>query len=140
MGGRVLAVDPGSRRIGLAVSDSDRRVALPLEVIPAGESSIEVIARLIREYEVGEIVVGLPLRLDGSEGRAAAGARAWAERLRERVAIPVHLFDERLTTVAADRALTSTGMGGRRRRKVVDRTAATLLLQTYLQAGGRERS
>lgn len=129
---RVLAVDPGTRRIGIALSSPEGTMALPLQVIEAGPSAVPGIVALAKEYEAGEVVVGLPKRLDGSEGPAAAQARELADELRRHLDVTVHLLDERLTTAAADRALREAGAGGRRRRQTVDRSAAAMLLQSYL--------
>lgn len=131
MGGRILAVDPGSRRLGLALSDPDGVVALPLEVIKA-EAGVERVGEIAREHLVVEIIVGLPLRLDGSEGPEAAEARKLAADLGRRLSIPVRLVDERLTTVIADRAFDEGRVGQRKRRPVVDKVAAAVLLQSYL--------
>ncbi|MBI2709956.1 MAG: Holliday junction resolvase RuvX [Actinobacteria bacterium] len=138
--GRVLGLDLGSRRIGVAVSDAGRRLATPLTVIErSGDRSTDHhrIAALAAEEEAVVVVVGLPRSLDGADGPAAAAARAEATELaavlRDRGGgIPVELADERLTTVEAHRRLAESGMGGRRRRKVVDRAAAALLLQAWL--------
>lgn len=132
--GRVLAVDPGSRRIGLAVSDPEGTVALPLGVVPAGFDLVARIGEIAQEHEVIEIVVGLPLRLDGSEGPAAHDARRLAGRLEEELPVKVSLVDERLTTAAAGRALDEGEVTGRKRRGIVDQVAAALLLQGYLDA------
>lgn len=130
--GRVLAVDPGQRRVGLAVSDAGGTVALPLEVIPADKDVLKRIGEVAIQNLVDEIVVGLPLRLDGMEGPAADQARRLASDLERSLGLPVKLVDERLTTKAASRALHEAGVRERRGRKVVDKIAATLLLQTYL--------
>ncbi|MGH2704707.1 MAG: Holliday junction resolvase RuvX, partial [Actinomycetota bacterium] len=111
----VLAIDPGTKRIGIAVSDPDRKLAFPLEVIERKAGWIDRVVGLLDEREVEEIVVGFPRRLDGSEGPAAEQARALAEALAARVDIPVRLVDERLTTAAADRAL--IGLGHRAPRR-----------------------
>lgn len=135
----VLGVDPGTRRIGVAISDSEQKFALPLEVVDvSGTQHIERLVTLANEREVKEIVVGLPIRLDGSEGPAAEQARRLAEDIEERVDVPVVLVDERLTTVQAGKNLSTSGVNSRRARGVVDAVAAAVLLQTYLDS--RKRS
>lgn len=138
---RRLAVDPGSARIGLSRSDEEGRVAFPLTTLHGlrGEAAVQAVAEHARSSAVGEVVVGLPLRLSGQEGMAARRARRFAAAL-ERVlgGVPVVLWDERLTTVAATRALREAGLRAREQRQVVDQTAATLLLQSYLDARGRD--
>jgi len=135
---RVLGVDPGTVRVGLALSDPDGRVATPRRTLePRGsEDAVRLVAEVVREEEVACVVVGLPLRLDGGESTASRRARRFADQVREACGVPVELWDERLTTAAAQRALREAGVGGRRGRQVVDRVAATVLLQSYLDARG----
>lgn len=130
---KVLAIDPGSRRVGVAVSDPGGTVALPLTVLETTEP-LDQLVELIQEQSASEVVVGLPISLDGTEGPAASGARELASELSNRVEVPVHLVDERLTTAAAVKALSELEVSERRRRKVVDKVAATLLLQSYLDS------
>ncbi|MGH2768834.1 MAG: Holliday junction resolvase RuvX [Actinomycetota bacterium] len=133
----VLAVDPGSRRIGVAISDPDGKVGFPLDVLQRSGDWLGRLAELVRERDVGEVLVGLPRRLDGSEGPAAEQARALAAALASAIPVPVRLVDERMTTAAADRALAAAGVRSRRRRRVVDGSAAALLLQSYLDTSPR---
>jgi putative pre-16S rRNA nuclease len=133
MPGKVVAIDPGTRRIGVAVSDPDGKVALPLGVIEA-ESIEDELIPLITQQGANEVVVGLPKRLDGTDGLAAQSARELAALLQSRLEVPVRLVDERLTTAAADKAFTEMDVSERKRRKSVDKVAATLLLQTYLDS------
>lgn len=132
----VVGVDLGSKRIGVAVATSG--VATPLEAIErtADTPDASRIAAIAAERGATRAVVGLPLRLDGSEGEAAAGARRFGDALRA-AGLEVVLWDERLTTVEAERSLKAAGAGGRRRRRVVDRTAAAVILQAYLDAQSR---
>lgn len=134
MSGAVLAVDPGSRRVGIAISDPSRKFAIPLTVLGAGESLADDIAEIVAERAVTEIVVGLPIRLDGGEGPSSKGARRLAKELEGRLGLPVTLVDERLSTVEADRALSATGRDTRRRRASIDRSAAAVILQTFLDS------
>ncbi len=142
--GRVLALDLGGRRIGVAVSDSDRRLATPRTTLArtgdAGRDRGRIVA-LVAEEEARLVVVGLPLSLDGNDGPAAAAARGEAAALAADLAplgVGVETFDERLTTVSAAGALTGAGVPARRQRSVIDTTAATVLLQAWLD-GARRR-
>lgn len=131
--GRVLGVDYGSRRIGLALSDPLGLTAQPLVVLPNREKTIFAeIAELARRHGVIRIVVGLPRRLSGEEGPAAEEARVFGERLSQEAGIALEYADERLTTAAAQRVLSETEMSGAKKRAVVDKLAAALILQTWL--------
>lgn len=133
--GRVLALDLGDVRIGVAISDPDRRLAVPLGTIHTGApADLKAVASLVREHDVALVVVGHPLLLSGDAGDRARHAEAFADALRSVLPVPVALQDERLSTVEADRALREAGASGRRRRAVVDRSAATVILQAYLDA------
>jgi putative holliday junction resolvase len=137
--GRVLAVDPGSRRVGVAVSDPTGTIAQPLAAVPAEPAAtlVERLAALAREHEAETLVVGLPRRMDGGLGPEAKAARALAQELRRASGLAVALMDERLTSVAAERALLAGGASRARRRQLSDQVAATLILQSYLDARGR---
>ncbi|MBV8432578.1 MAG: Holliday junction resolvase RuvX, partial [Solirubrobacterales bacterium] len=126
---RVLALDLGTVRIGVAVSDATGTLASPLTTVPRSPAAHAAVADLVAEEGAELVIVGLPRNMDGSLGPAARAAEAEAEELRGRLAAPVLLVDERLTTVAADRALAAGGRSGRRRRQVVDQAAAAVLLQ-----------
>lgn len=131
--GRVLGLDLGDVRIGVAISDAGRRLAVPLGTIHTGApGDMKAVASLVREHGVTVVVVGHPLLLSGEAGSRARHAEAFADALRSILDIPVVLHDERLSTVEADRALREAGAGGRRRRAAVDRSAATVILQAYL--------
>ncbi len=135
---RILGIDHGERRVGLALSDEDGRIAQPLSTVPRRDPKVLLtdLAEIVREREVSRIVVGLPLMLDGREGASARRARRFAERLEETTGVTVELWDERLTTVAAQRALGEAGVKRAGQRAMVDRVAAALLLQSYLDARG----
>jgi len=137
---RILALDPGSRRIGLAVSDPTGILAQPLDAVERsrGRDWAGAILILIEELEVTEIVVGLPLHMDGSEGESAANARQMAETLRSRAKVPVTLWDERLTTVAAEKMFRESGVKTRQARRHIDSVAAVLILQGYLDRRAKE--
>jgi putative Holliday junction resolvase len=133
---RALGVDPGSRRIGLALSDEDRIIASPLSTlhVTGREQAAREVAGVVKEHAVTQIVVGHPLRLDGTEGEAARLARWFADRLHALTKVPVELWDERLSSVGAQRALRSAGVKAKDQRGKVDRVAAAMLLQSYLDA------
>jgi putative Holliday junction resolvase len=140
---RVLALDLGSKRIGVAVSDLTGTVASPLTVLQRSRSrrhDHERVAALVRDEEAELVVVGLPLTLSGEEGPAARGARAEAEALATLIEVPIETFDERLTTVTAERALASAGVRGPARRQVVDKVAAAVILQSFLDRRAGSRS
>jgi putative Holliday junction resolvase len=133
----VLGLDLGDARIGVAISDDDRRMAVPLGTIHTGApADLKAVAALVDEHAATLVVVGLPLSMSGERGSAAAKADAFADALRSILAVPVELQDERLSTVEAERGLRDAGVSGRERRKVVDRTAATVILQAWLDAHG----
>jgi len=135
MEGRVLAVDPGSRRVGLALSDEARLLASPLRTLEAEPASTlsERLAAVAREVGAVELVVGLPRNLDGSSGAAAASARSLADQLKRSTRLPVSLHDERLSSVAAERHLVAQGVRRERRKGLVDQLAATLILEAFLE-------
>ena len=131
--GRVLGLDLGDVRIGVAISDPERRMAVPMGTVRTGApADLRAIAELVREHDVVLVVVGLPLRLSGERGSAAAKAEGFADALRAVLDVPVVLQDERLSTVEAERALREGGVSGPARRAVVDRSAAAVILQAYL--------
>jgi len=135
--GARLAVDVGTVRIGVAVSDPRRTVAVPLDTVRRAKdgSDLRALAAIAVEREVDDVVVGLPVGLSGREGPAAQSVRAFTQTLADALApLPVLLFDERLTTTSAHQVLHAAGRPGRRHRTVVDRTAAAILLQTVLDA------
>jgi putative pre-16S rRNA nuclease len=136
--GRALGLDLGDVRIGVAISDEERRVAVSLGTVHVGRppGELRAIADIVSEHGVTSVVVGLPLSLDGGRGPRASHAEAFAEGVRAVVPVPVVLHDERLTTVEAERRLGEAGVAGRDRRAVVDAEAARILLQSWLDAGG----
>ncbi|MGZ8571495.1 MAG: Holliday junction resolvase RuvX [Actinomycetota bacterium] len=139
--GRVLGLDLGDARIGVAISDPDRRVAVPTGTIHVGRppGELKAIAALVTEQGVTLVVVGHPRSLDGSRGPRAQQAEAFVDALRMAVTVPVELQDERLTTVQAERDLREAGVKGREQRNAVDAAAASLILQAWLdvRAGSR---
>ncbi|MFM7230725.1 MAG: Holliday junction resolvase RuvX [bacterium] len=135
---RILAVDWGERRIGLAVCDPLGVLAsgLPTLVVKGEGEAVARVADTVREHEVEELVVGLPLTLAGERGESARAAERFADRLREATGLAVHLFDERLTSALAQRRLHETGERVRNRKGRVDEGAAVALLEGWL---ARER-
>ena len=132
----VLGLDVGERRVGVAVSDPERHLAVPLRSV-ARDGAIEALAVLAREYEVADVVVGLPLTLRGEAGPQAESASAFARELERRLRLPVHLWDERLSTQEAQRrVLAPSKRRGRRERTPrpvdTDALAASIILQAYL--------
>lgn len=128
-------MDLGDARIGVAISDDDRRLAVPIGTVPTGAPAhLKAISGLVTEHAATAVVVGLPLSLSGKRGPAAMKAEAFAEALLSTLGIPVELQDERLSTVEAERALREAGVSGKRRRRQVDEVAATVILQAWLDA------
>lgn len=145
--GSILGLDPGERRIGVAMAVPGGSMALPLGVLDATGDWGAALAELVAEHGVAAVVIGLPVSLSGSEGPAAARAREFAAGVGERLGLPVHLVDERLSTVAAGRALAEAGARARRgartsrTRGAVDRSAAAVILQAWLDThAGKEPS
>lgn len=135
--GPVLGLDLGQSRIGVAISDPDRRMAVPIGTVRTGPpEDMKAIAALVKEHGVTEIVVGHPVRMSGEPGTAARHAEWFADALHGFLGLPVHLQDERLTTVEAERGLAAAGVHGRARRAVVDQSAATVILQAFLDRTG----
>lgn len=137
MSGRLLGVDYGSVRVGLAVSDPDRRFAFPLETYArrARDQDAAYFRDLVRRENVAGLVVGLPVHTDGREGVKAAEARAFGRWLAEVTGLPVAFWDERFTTAEAESALWDAGLTHKRRKERRDKVAAQILLRTYLDAG-----
>jgi putative Holliday junction resolvase len=133
---RILGLDVGSRRIGLAISDPLGITAQGLETLHRQNKRFDFsqLEQVIREHRVAEIVIGLPLRMTGGEGVQAEKMQAFAEQVRRRFRLPVHLWDERLSSAQANRLLRETDMSIKRRGEVVDQMAAVLILQSWMDA------
>src|SRR5579875_180947 len=140
MTGRVMALDMGKARVGVALSDPLGYTAQPLLTLWRKKPSDDLrsLLRLIRKHEVAEIVVGNPLHLSGEVSPWAAKVQAFAEELRQRSGLPVHLWDERLSSVEAHEILDEAGYGARDRKQVIDQVAAVVILRGWMQA--RERA
>lgn len=139
---RVLALDLGTKRIGLAVSDDAQRVATPIGTLARHGDRPRLhreIADLVAEWEAGTLVLGLPIALDGSIGPAATAVLAERDELAEVVPVPVVVHDERMTTRIADRSLRERGdLDAKARKQVIDQMAATVILQDWLDHGPRD--
>ena len=133
--GRILGLDVGARRIGVAVSDPLGITAQGLETLQRRNKrhDYEHLQRVIKQYQVKEIVVGLPLRMSGAEGTQSEKMRAFADELHKKFGLPVHLWDERLTSAEANRFLRETELSIEKRGKAVDRMAAVLILQGWME-------
>jgi putative Holliday junction resolvase len=135
-GARILALDHGTKRIGVALSDELGWTAQPLETYQRRtlEADIQHIDRLVREHDVGEVVVGLPLRLNGEIGPAAQLVHEFVKRLEEVLTVPVMTWDERMTTKSAEELLIAADVSRKKRKGTVDRIAAAILLQGYMES------
>lgn len=138
---RVLALDVGSKRIGVAVSDPLGITAQGLETIQRQNKrkDMEALGRLLKDYEIREVVVGLPLRLSGAEGTQSEKMRRFASELELHFGVTVHLWDERWTSTEANRLLRETELSIQKRGRAVDRMAAILILQSWMEARGRQK-
>jgi len=136
--GRILGVDYGEKRIGVASGDAELGIATPLDVLTVhndGEA-VKAVKKVCGETGAEKVVVGLPVNMDGSEGPAATGALAFADKLRNVLSIPVEMWDERLSTRIAERVLLDADVSRAKRRRVRDKLAAQVILQGYMDAGG----
>ena len=139
---RYLCLDPGRKRIGVAVSDETGLIASPVGVIQVGSSRAEVFKQVLRhieQQEAGKLIIGLPLHMNGDEGIEAGRAREFARQLSKLTNIPIDFMDERLTSVEADRLMQEAGVKREKRRANIDARAAAIILQTYLDAERSER-
>jgi len=136
MPSRILALDHGTKRIGVALSDELGWTAQPLETFERRtlERDIAHIRDLVRAHDVGQVLLGLPLRLNGEEGPAARAVREFVARLGETLPVPIITWDERMTTKAAEELLIAADVSRKKRKGIVDRVAAAILLQSYLEA------
>lgn len=139
---RVLGLDVGSKNIGMAISDPLGITAQGLPTLRRKNKRLdfELLATVIRRYEISEIVVGYPLRLSGNEGTQSEKMQHFAEELRSKFGLPVHLWDERLTSSQANRILREAELSIEKRGEAVDRLAATLILQNWMEARGAASS
>ena len=140
--GRIVALDLGSKRVGVAVSDPLGLTAQGLAVVVrrADREFCAVIGRVLGEYDAERLIIGLPLALNGTEGPAAQTARQCAASLEAALTVPVDLWDERLTTVQAERVMVDAGVRRAKRRANIDKLAAVLILQSWLDAHRQEET
>lgn len=131
---RVAAIDFGLKRIGLAVSDKDRKIALPVDVVEGGKKALQNIRAALPLKEIDLILVGLPIEMNGKKGPMAQTVEAFAKTLQEALNIPVQLVDERLSSKGADVQLKEISLNRKSRSEKLDMVAAVLLLQTYLES------
>ena len=140
---RILGLDYGSKTVGAAATDALGLTVQPLETISRQEEkrqrrTLARIAAICSELDIGEIVIGLPLNMDDSEGERAAKAREFGEKVAKRTGLPVHFEDERLTTMEAGEILDETGFGKEGRKRVIDQLAAVLILESWLSRKEKE--
>ncbi len=131
---KILALDIGTVRIGIATSDIMEIIASAHEVYRRKflKADVSHIAEIVKNLDVGEVVIGLPLKMDGSEGQSVEMAREFGDALKEQISVPIIYQDERLSTVSAERILIESGMRREKRKDKIDSIAATIILQTYL--------
>lgn len=133
---RIAGLDIGSKTIGVAISDALKLTAQGLKTIKWSENNIssadEQLALIFQQYDVSEIVIGLPKNMDGSIGERGEASISFKAHLEEKFHLPVHLWDERLTTIAAERVLLEADVSRQKRKKVIDKMAAVMILQNYL--------
>lgn len=136
---RVLALDIGERRVGVAISDPSARVASPLVVLDADAvMSGPALSTFIDEWDPGLIVIGLPLTMRGEEGTQAKRVREIADAIAERVSVPITFYDERLSSAEAGRAMRTAGVSAKKARGTLDKVAAAIFLQSFLDSGAIE--
>ena len=134
--GRILGIDHGDVRIGVAMSDETEFLASPLTTVQSGKAAVDELVAIVTEHEVRTIVVGLPRNMNGTYGPATEKVRAFIAKLSKRTDVPIVEWDERLSTVSAHNDLREAGLDGRKRKGVVDKVAARIILQNYLDAQG----
>ncbi len=132
--GRVVGIDFGDKRTGLAISDASRFLASGVETISVGGivKTADAVAEFVKKNNASAIIVGLPINMDGSQGFRAERVKEFAQLLKERVEIPIALYDERMTTMAATRFLNKTDTKGKKRKDVIDTLSAQIILQNFL--------
>ncbi|MFH1594484.1 MAG: Holliday junction resolvase RuvX [Candidatus Omnitrophota bacterium] len=137
---KILCLDLGTKRIGVAISDDLGMIARALTTIERGsdEELFETLKRILKEESAGEIVIGLPLNMDGSHGPKAMEASSFAETLEKKLDRPVKLWDERMSTMEAERVMIEADTSRRKRKRKIDKLAACVILQSYLNAIGNK--
>jgi len=131
---RILAIDLGGKRTGLAICDENHTIVSPLTVLPTNGAMIDEIVRVVKDNQVGEIVVGLPLNMDGTEGVAAKKSRDFAEELGGLIDLPIHFHDERLSSFSAEKHIAGIGLTHKKKKKILDAIAAAEILQAFIDS------
>jgi putative Holliday junction resolvase len=129
---RIAAIDWGLKRIGIALSDEKKKIALPLQTVPGGKNAVAEVLKALSTKQVELILVGLPLLLNGLEGEMATAVKQFAQELQTMSSTPVKLIDERFSSKLADQSLREIHLKRKKRKEMMDTTAATILLQEYL--------
>lgn len=130
---RILALDWGTVRVGVAMSDESATIASPFEKVLDTKTALKELKEIITKYEVGLVVVGLPKKLDGTEGQSADSVKEFAGLITKETGVPIKYFDERFSSVAAGKTLSEQGISQKKQRGMVDNLAAQQMLQTYLE-------
>ena len=130
----ILCLDLGKKRIGLAISDVNQKIATPYDVIKEKKFSevLEIIKNLVKEFDIGSIIVGDPINMDGSLGPKSQSSRSFIANINKDIYIPILLWDERLSTVAAEKSLIEADISRKKRSEVIDKIAANIILQNFL--------
>ena len=130
----ILCLDLGKKRIGLAISDVNQKIATPYDVIKEKKFSevLEIIKNLVKEFDIGSIIVGDPINMDGSLGPKSQSSRSFIANINKDIHIPILLWDERLSTVAAEKSLIEADISRKKRSEVIDKIAANIILQNFL--------
>ena len=130
----ILCLDLGKKRIGLAISDVNQKIATPYDVIKEKKFSevLEIIKNLVKEFDIGSIIVGDPINMDGSLGPKSQSSRSFIANINKDIHIPILLWDERLSTVAAEKSLIEANISRKKRGEVIDKIAANIILQNFL--------
>ncbi len=131
---RILALDPGGRRVGVAVSDELHMIASPVKTVDLRHGGWEELIAIVNQYDPGLIIIGLPTGMNGREGPQAAEARRFAEKIQEETGRTIRFHDERLTSFMAEQALLHSGRKAKQRKQQIDAVAAALILQSFLDA------
>ncbi len=132
---RILGIDYGTKKIGLAISDDTKTIAMPLKVINYDDNAFEAIKKIVKEHEIERIVIGLPITLSGNKGKRALETEEFVDKLKSVLDVEIVEWDERLSTRFSERVLNKANVKGRKnKKKVIDKIAATFILQGYLDS------
>lgn len=139
---KTLCLDLGAKRVGVAISDSMGITAQALATLKRENDAamVQAVKDIVREEKVSELIIGLPLNMDGSRGPQAENAASFANYLSERISVPVKLWDERMSTLEVERVMIKAGTSRQKRKKKIDQLAAQVILQSYLNSKSRERT